>query len=74
MSGSRLSRRAVMAGLAASPAAMEFLRSAVAQAQQNDLSQSGLIGELQRPTMITDPAKWPKKFSEAPMLDRKSVV
>jgi peptide/nickel transport system substrate-binding protein len=31
-------------------------------------SQSGLVGEIQGPTMITDPAKWPKKFSEAPML------
>jgi hypothetical protein len=56
-----------MSGLAASPAAMEFLRSAVAEAQTS-LSQSGLVGEIQGPTMITDPAKWPKKFAEAPML------
>ena len=67
MSKAKLSRRAVLAGLAASPAAMEFLRSAVAEAQTS-LSQSGLVGELQGPTIITDPAKWPKKFDEAPML------
>jgi peptide/nickel transport system substrate-binding protein len=67
MSKAELSRRGVLAALAASPAAMEFLRSAVAEAQTS-LSQSGLVGEIQGPTMITDPAKWPKKFSEAPML------
>ncbi len=61
-----LSRRAMLAALAASPAAMEFLRGAVAQAA--DLAASGLVGELQGPTMITDPAKWPKTFNEAPML------
>ena len=58
----------MLAGLAASPVAMEFLRSAIAEAQQSGLSQSGLVGEIQGPTMITDPAKWPKKFAEAPML------
>jgi peptide/nickel transport system substrate-binding protein len=68
MSKTKLSRRAVLTALAASPAAVEFLRSAVAEAQQSSLSQSGLVGEIQGPTMITDPAKWPKKFSEAPML------
>ena len=68
MSKNDLSRRSAPAALAASPVAMEFLRSAVAEAQQADLSQSGLVGEMQGPTMITDPAKWPKKFYEAPML------
>src|SRR5271165_550636 len=67
MSKAELSRRAMLASLAASPAAMEFLRGAVAEAQTS-LSQSGLVGEIQGPTMITDPAKWPKKFAEAPML------
>src|SRR5689334_9787621 len=62
-----LSRRVALASIAASPAAMAFLRSAIAEAQTS-LSQSGLVGEVQGPTMITDPAKWPKKFSEAPML------
>src|SRR5262249_57303797 len=27
-----------------------------------------LIGKLEGPELILDPAKWPKKFSEAPML------
>ena len=63
MSKLELSRRRVLAALAA----MEFLRSAVAEAQTS-LSQSGLVGDIQGPTMITDPAKWPKKFAEAPML------
>src|ERR1700754_81970 len=67
MSMSDVSRRGVLAALAASPAAMAFLRSAIAEAQTS-LSQSGLVGEVQGPTMITDPAKWPKKFNEAPML------
>jgi len=69
MSDSKWSRRAVLAGLAASPAAMALLRSAIAEAQtQASLSQSGLVGDIQGPTMITDPAKWPKTFAEAPML------
>ena len=67
MSRAKLSRRAVLSGLAASPAAIDFLRSAIAEAQTS-LSQSGLVGEFQGPTMITDPAKWPKRFAEAPML------
>jgi hypothetical protein len=47
---SKLSRRAVLSGLAASPAAVEFLRSAIAEVQTS-LSQSGLVGEIQGPTM-----------------------
>src|SRR3978361_1639428 len=39
-----------------------------AAAQQPDLSQSGLVGQLENPTIITDPAQWPKKFGEAPAL------
>jgi peptide/nickel transport system substrate-binding protein len=35
---------------------------------QQDLSQSGLVGQLEDPTIITDTALWPKKFSEAPAL------
>ena len=33
-----------------------------------DLSQSGLVGQLENPTIITDTAQWPKKFQEAPAL------
>src|SRR5471032_2447587 len=35
---------------------------------QQDLSQSGLVGKLEDPTIVTDRALWPKKFSEAPAL------
>jgi peptide/nickel transport system substrate-binding protein len=61
-----LSRRSVFAALAASPAAMALINSTMAKAA--DLAASGLVGELQGPTMITDPAQWPTKFNEAPML------
>lgn len=61
-----ISRRSMFAGLAASPVAMEFLRAEMAHAA--DLAASGLVGELQGPTMIIDPAAWPKTFKEAPML------
>src|SRR6201990_938167 len=67
MATPKFSRRTLMAGLAGSPAAIEFLHSAVSEAQSS-LAQSGLVGEFQGPTMVTDPAKWPKKFQEAPML------
>jgi peptide/nickel transport system substrate-binding protein len=42
--------------------------STAAFAQQSVLQQSGLVGKLEGPAMITDPAQWPKKFGEAPML------
>ena len=61
-----LSRRSLFAALAASPAAMELVTSTLARAA--DLSASGLVGDIQGPAMITDPAQWPKKFNEAPML------
>ncbi len=35
---------------------------------QNAFEQSGLVGKLEAPETITDPAKWPKSFKEAPML------
>ena len=44
------------------------LFASAAAAQQPDLSQSGLVGKLENPTIITDQAQWPKKFSEAPAL------
>jgi peptide/nickel transport system substrate-binding protein len=48
--------------------ALTVLLSSVAVAQQPDLSQSGLVGKLENATIITDPAQWPKQFSEAPAL------
>jgi len=48
--------------------ALTVLLSSTALAQQPDLSQSGLVGKLENPTLVTDPAQWPKKFGEAPAL------
>src|SRR5437763_2137984 len=42
--------------------------SAIAAAQQPDLSKSGLVGKLENPAIITDPAQFPKSFKEAPTL------
>src|SRR3984893_5694339 len=47
---------------------LTVLLSGAAVAQQADLSQSGLVGKLENPTIVTDPAQWPKKFGEAPAL------
>ena len=44
------------------------LFAGTALAQQPDLSQSGLVGKLEDPTIVTDPAQWPKQFHEAPDL------
>ncbi|HEY6430588.1 MAG TPA: ABC transporter substrate-binding protein [Acetobacteraceae bacterium] len=68
MSNVRLSRRAMLSSVAAAGAAPELLRAAIAEAQQSTLAQSGLVGEIQGPTMVLDPAQWPKTFKEAPML------
>ena len=45
-----------------------LLAGSAAAQQPADLSQSGLVGELENPTIVTDPAKWPKQFQEAPAL------
>jgi peptide/nickel transport system substrate-binding protein len=47
---------------------LTLLISSAAVAQQPDLAQSGLVGKLENPTIVTDPAQWPKKFGEAPAL------
>ena len=39
-----------------------------AKAQQNAFEQSGLVGKLESPEIVTDPAKWPKVVGEAPQL------
>ena len=69
MSQSSLSRRNLLAATMVSPAVVALLQQeALAQATAGNLAASGLVGEIQGPTMITDPAKWPKKFNEAPSL------
>ena len=43
--------------------------TAAAQAQSGGtIRESGLVGELEGPTLITDPARRPRRFAEAPML------
>ena len=49
-------------------AAAFMLQFGTAQAQQNNFEQSGLVGTLEGPTIIGDPAQWPKTFHEAPAL------
>jgi peptide/nickel transport system substrate-binding protein len=58
------------AALATGAAAAATPLSAFAQAAKPAEPKLGaqLIGKLEGPELILDPAKWPKKFSEAPML------
>ena len=42
--------------------------STTAGAQNIDARQTGLVGTLEAPEIITDPARMPKKFQEAPAL------
>ncbi len=50
-------------------AAVVMLLAGAAAAQQPPTSrQSGLVGQLENPTIVTDPAQWPKQFQEAPEL------
>ena len=41
---------------------------------QSALAESGLIGELEGVTIVTDPAQWPTSFSEAPSLAEKGAA
>ena len=49
-------------------AAAFALFAAGANAQNSAFEQSGLVGKLEAPDIITDPAKWPKPVGEAPQL------
>ncbi len=49
-------------------AAAFALLAAGANAQNSAFEQSGLVGKLEAPDIITDPAKWPKPVGEAPQL------
>lgn len=44
------------------------LVSATAAAQQSELEKSGLVGKLESAEVVTDPARLPKKFQDAPQL------
>lgn len=57
-----------MRPIAMTLAAAISLFAAAAAAQTSDLTESGLVGQLENPTIVTDPAQWPKTFHEAPAL------
>lgn len=60
-------RRRGLAILGACLLAASALAPSGARAQ-GALAQSGLVGELEGITIVTDPAEWPKRFKEAPQL------
>ncbi|HEX3348672.1 MAG TPA: ABC transporter substrate-binding protein [Acetobacteraceae bacterium] len=65
MRDTRLMAAAVLAGcLFASAAAW----AQTTQTQASAFDQSGLVGKLEAPTIVTDPAQTPKTFHDAPML------
>src|SRR3979409_49118 len=47
---------------------LTVLLSGAAVAQQPDLAHARRVGKLENPTVVADPAQWPKKFGEAPAL------
>ena len=67
MSRVPLSRRTVLSGLAVAVAGADAVAAGVARAQ-GTLGQSGLVGHIEGPERILDPALIPKKFQEAPAL------
>src|SRR5206468_8280427 len=58
---------ATLAGAMAASAALP-LGAALAQGPGEPKLGSQLIGKLEGPELIIDPARWPKKFAEAPLL------
>ena len=48
-------------------AAVAVCAFGTAQAQQR-MEQSGLVGKMEGPTIVADPAQWPKHFQESPLL------
>ena len=54
--------------------AATMVLAGAAAAQQPDLSQSGLVGKLENPAIVADPAQWPKTFNEAPELAALGII
>jgi peptide/nickel transport system substrate-binding protein len=63
-----MQHRALLSGLLLSAALLIGPGTAWAQQPSAGLAGSGLVGELQGPTLVLDPAQWPKSFNEAPEL------
>ena len=62
MSKVQVSRRTLLSSMAAA-AAVGDIAGVETALGATDLGASGLVGELEGPTMITDPAKWPTRRS-----------
>ncbi len=73
MTRTRLGRRDLLTGATRLGAitmfggAMQPLATALAQSGDTGISRE-LIGKLEGPEVVVDPAQWPKQFQEAPML------
>jgi hypothetical protein len=63
-----MQHRAFLSGLLVSAALLMAPSTAWAQQPGGGLAASGLVGELQGPELVLDPAKWPKSFNESPEL------
>ena len=57
-----------LSGLILRAALLSCLLAPPVHAQNPGFADSGLIGKLEAPEIITDPARWPKTFNEAPQL------
>jgi peptide/nickel transport system substrate-binding protein len=63
-----MQHRALLSGLLVSAALLTGVGPASTQQPGGGLAASGLVGELQGPTLVLDPAQWPKSFNESPEL------
>jgi hypothetical protein len=60
-----MQHRVLLSGLLVSAALLMVPGAAFAQQAGGGLAASGLVGELQGPTLVLDPAQWPKSFKVA---------
>jgi peptide/nickel transport system substrate-binding protein len=63
----RFSRRGVLGAITLLGSTIRFGTAALAQSEDAAISRD-LIGRLEGPEVVVDPALWPKQFQEAPML------
>jgi peptide/nickel transport system substrate-binding protein len=71
MAERKVTRREFLCDAALASAGVALASAAPARAQTQVPQQklgAQLIGKLEGPELVLDPAQWPKKFSEAPML------
>src|SRR3954451_12689525 len=63
-----ISRSVLLASVAFGMLAAGTLLAGPAAAQSSDLAKSELVGKIEGPQLVLDPAQMPKEFHEAPML------